>query len=337
MLKIFLMTKNETALIEDWIKYHGYLFGLENIHVFDGSDDKEVLDIYARYIPLGLKVHYSPANLNDACDELNSLMHQYKGEDNFLIKLDTDEFIACTEPFNLQAHSRLDRFFRKGSLITREKTGRFRRLLSEKVMDFRCANKVLLTDNINDRLEKLPVTGKKYKAALTVWSLPTQEASHRPCRELTRFTAIQYTQVKSFFHSSSFVSVDLGCHRGVTTDNSGEIDTGLTIVHYHSTSVEDSVRRARQALLSHGYISESDDIRTQKEKLMRLISSAEANSFHKMEFYIKHLDFLNHGSPVAPSTLNLYHPHFRSSGAEREVTIIRDTLEQIDASGRFCS
>ena len=34
------MTKNEIRFIEDWIKYHGYLIGFENIHIIDGSDDQ---------------------------------------------------------------------------------------------------------------------------------------------------------------------------------------------------------------------------------------------------------------------------------------------------------
>ena len=54
MLKIFLMTKNEPELLESWIKYHGYIFGLDNIYVLDGSDDSRVLRVYEKFQPLGL-------------------------------------------------------------------------------------------------------------------------------------------------------------------------------------------------------------------------------------------------------------------------------------------
>lgn len=335
MLKIFLLTKNESYFIDDWIKYHGYLFGLNNIHVLDGSDDKKTLDVYKKFEPLGLNVHYSTAGLNEACDELNKLMHLHKGVDNFLIKLDTDEFITFTDPVNLTSHNYLDRFFRKGSLVSRKKTWHVRKKLSEKITDMIHAQKNLHINNINEKLKSLPVTGRKYKASLTAWSLPTQEAMPRPCYDLTQFTPIQFTQMKSFFHSSNFVSVDLGGHTGITTLNSGAIDTGMTIIHYHSTSVEDAQKRARQALLSHDYFDESDDHLKQKEKLLKARVSENTASFHKIDFYLKYLDSLEGGAKVLPSTLNLYHPHFRPTDAQREIKIIKETLDILDSPKKF--
>lgn len=331
MLKIFLLTKNETFFIEDWIKYHGYLFNFSNIHILDGSDDKEVLDIYKKFIPLGLNVHYSDAGLNEACQEINRLMNDYKGSNNFLIKLDTDEFLAYTEPFHLGPHNFSDRFLQKGYLARPEKTTFFRRLLSQKIMDLRHADKTLLVKNFNEHLDRLPITGQRYKASLTVWSLPTTVTNHRPCRNLTRFTPIQFTHLKSFFHSSSFVSVDLGSHRGVSTQNDGVIETGLTIVHYHSTSVEDTMTRAKQALLSHGYFDASDDLKKQRDKLTELKNLGKIASSHKIELYLRYIDSLEGGEPVSPATLNEYHKHFRPTNATREISIIKDTLEQIDS------
>ena len=81
------MTRNDVNSIEDWIIYHGYLFGLKNLYLVDGSDDEEVLAIYDFYKKHGLNVLHTDAGLNDLADEITSMMHQHKGENNFLIKL----------------------------------------------------------------------------------------------------------------------------------------------------------------------------------------------------------------------------------------------------------
>ncbi|MCE8018922.1 hypothetical protein HOP51_02140 [Halomonas sp. MCCC 1A11036] len=47
---VALKTKNESELLEDWIKHHGDIFGIENLVIFDNdSDDIKVLDIYEKY------------------------------------------------------------------------------------------------------------------------------------------------------------------------------------------------------------------------------------------------------------------------------------------------
>jgi hypothetical protein len=58
------MTKNEFELLEDWIKYHGFIFGLDNIHILDGSDDPRIFELYKKYVPLGLNVHHSDTGLD---------------------------------------------------------------------------------------------------------------------------------------------------------------------------------------------------------------------------------------------------------------------------------
>ncbi|MDP6958558.1 MAG: hypothetical protein QF645_07055, partial [Planctomycetota bacterium] len=41
--------------------------------------------------------------------DLTELNHQHKGKDNFLMKLDTDEFLAYTLPFQMCAEDPLHR------------------------------------------------------------------------------------------------------------------------------------------------------------------------------------------------------------------------------------
>jgi hypothetical protein len=330
MLKLFLMTKNEIELLEDWLKYHGYLFGLENIYVLDGSDDERVFEIYQRYKPLGLNVYHSSTGLNGLGRELTQLMHAHKGVNNFLIKLDTDEFLAYTRDFALSPLGLLalvlKRIYPRGKVL---------RWISGNLMNLMYRNKELYVDNFSQFFAELPVTGQRYKVSLTTWSIPRKSAVPNICRDLTEFTPLQFTHIKSFFHSDSFVSVDLGGHNGASTNNYRVIDTGLTLIHYHSTSVDDSARRAKQVLLSHKYIDAEDSIMEQRDKLQAIKSDSYVPSFHKINFYLQYLDSLEGGKPIDPTILNSEHPYFRQTGPVREMTLVRDTLNMIDSNEIF--
>ena len=322
-VKLFLMTKNEIELLEDWLKYHGYLFGLENIHVLDGSDDQRVFEVYDKYKPLGLHVHFSSTGLNELAEELTLLMHAHKGANNFLIKLDTDEFLAYTLPVEIGPEGRLSRALHDRYHAAHSAGGGLSKWLSESVFDMRHGNKRLYSADFKDFFEALPITGQRYKASLTTWSVPQYRYVAHPSRELVEFTRLQFTHLKSYFHSESFLSADLGSHMGVSTNNRGVIDTGLTLIHYHSTSVWDSVRRARQVLVSHEYIDVSDTIETQRKKLSKLREQGNVKSYHKIDLYLQHLNALEGGEPVHPRILNPQHPYFRQSGPSVEMTLVR--------------
>jgi hypothetical protein len=92
------MTKNDAETIENWILYHAYHFGFKNLYLLDGSDNQQVLDIYDFYKKHGLNVHHSSTGLNGLADELTSLMRQHEDFDGYLIKMDSDEYLAHTGP-----------------------------------------------------------------------------------------------------------------------------------------------------------------------------------------------------------------------------------------------
>ena len=99
IIKLILMTKDEKQLIKQWIKYHGEIFGYENIHLLDDSVDKEVLDYYDTLKDTGIHIHRTPGgNLNNARDRINALMTSLKSSCDFMIKMDTDEFFAFYDP-----------------------------------------------------------------------------------------------------------------------------------------------------------------------------------------------------------------------------------------------
>ena len=239
--------------------------------------------------------------------------------------MDTDEFLAYAPNFKTRPASFLERHGRRG-----RPAGGAARWLQRTILDRRHRDDTLEIDDFPKFLGSLPITGQRYKASLTTWSVPQPKFVCRPCRELTEFTPIQHTHFKTFFHSDSFVSVDLGGHHGISTNNEGVIDTGLTVIHYHSTSVDDSARRARQVLNSHKYIDLSDTVSQQLEKLLIIRAKGHVASFHKIDFYIQYLRSLQGGPRLDPQTLNRQHPYFRAAGASRELLLVKDTLANID-------
>ena len=326
MVKIFLMTKNEPEMIEDWLIYHGYLFGLENIHILDASDDQHVIGIYEKYQAWGLNVHFSACGLDQIESELTKLMSYYRGENSFLIKLDTDEFLAYTRGLGGKILSLAGKTLNSLSCPPQIKSS---------IID--TALKLSKIDNFN--FEKfwrsLPVTGQRYKASVVSWSIPSNEHQNRPCRDLTLFSPPHITTLKTYFHSDSFVSVDLGSHAGVSTNPDPPIDTALTIIHYHSTSVTESVRRAKQALVSHEYIAMSDSLSEQREKLEAVRARGEIPSFHKIDLYLQFIDSETCGKSLCTSILNQQHPYFRNTGKPMRLTLVRDTLHSIDYDKAF--
>jgi len=329
MLKIFLLTKNEEALIEDWIRYHGFLFGFENLHIIDGSDNRKVLDIYEKYRQKGLNVYFSKANLNEITDVLNEYMHKYKGEDNFLIKLDTDEFLAYTSPFTSKPR-RLGRLFWQKYLG--RKAGGY---ITKKYMNFLYGNKQLKNDEFKEIFKNLPITGQRYGVSFTAFSIPTNNDVQRPCCEITSFTPIQFTFSKSFFHSQSFCSIDLGGHWGKTTNNKGVINTGLTVIHYHAISTRDSLRKTRQVLISHKYIEERDSLDQCKEKLLKIKKSGIRSSYHKVNLYLAYIYSIKNNTFFLPKMLNKYMPYCYPTKRIRKISLVRDILVKIDSLSSF--
>ena len=333
MLKIFLMTKNEELLIEDWIKYHGFLFGFENIHIIDGSNSQRVFDIYGKYEPKGLNIHYSNANLNEVTDVINDLMHKHKGENNFLIKMDTDEFLAYRRPslfLNLHSASKaptLSRSYWRKCLSKIFTAGYY---MECKCMDVLYQDKQLRNDEFRNFLKKLPITGQRYKANFTMFSIPKNKDVQDPCSEITSFMPIQHYFWKSFFHSKSFRSVDAGGHGGVTDNNKGEILTGLTIIHYHAISVEDSLRRTRQVLISHGYIGDGDGLELCRKKLLKVKASTNWTSHHRVGLYLTYIDSIQSGKVFSAELFSWVSPGAVKTNRIYKSTLVKDTLAAIN-------
>jgi hypothetical protein len=98
---ILMMQKNESELLDKWLRYHGYLFGFDNLYVYDnGSEDKSIHQTLKNYISLGVNVDFEHKDKthfenkgNLFLDKINQLQNDRPDYD-FYIPLDCDEFIG---------------------------------------------------------------------------------------------------------------------------------------------------------------------------------------------------------------------------------------------------
>ena len=319
-LKIFLMTRNEGLFIESWIKYHGDLFGFENLYIIDGSDKESIFEIYRKYEKHGLNVFHTDANLNKLEGVINEQMHQNKGENNFLIKMDTDEFLvhANLSGLNNLRYKLARKFERKASSLSK--------ILLPK-LDLR-------NDHFKKMFKSLPITGQRYEAPDILFSMPKLEDVDDPLLEITTFfKKLDEPNGKSFYHSDSFISTDLGGHKGTTTKNKRFIRSPLAVVHYQGISVENTIRSAKQVLISHGYINEEDDCETAKKKLLELNKKGDYLSFHKVTFYLAYLRSIEFGNTLPPESIYGEFEHRNALAINYDISLVKDSLGKLNKRG----
>ena len=100
-VKCITMQRDETALLPAWLRYHGTLFGFDNLVVFDhGSTERSVVDTLRDAERAGVDVRWSHRDRRDWEERgahVRNLMRGWAeaGVDyDFVLPLDCDEFLA---------------------------------------------------------------------------------------------------------------------------------------------------------------------------------------------------------------------------------------------------
>ncbi len=252
ILKIVLMTKNEKKLIKNWIKYHGDRFGYNNIHIIDDSDDEDILKYYESIKELGITLYFLKSNLNQLEADINKVFKEIKDKCDFLIKLDTDEFLG--------------------------------------VYDCETENVHIDKNTIQNEINSLPLNGLKYKCSYTMIAIPDR-ISLDPLLTVN-FNKPELTTFKTFFLSKTYAHCDLGSHYGTVIsgyDSNIHNETNFIIVHYHYQHVDDYIENTKRALISHNYIDKNDGKEIMIQKLYNLSISNNINSIHKVNYYLSFL------------------------------------------------
>lgn len=281
VLKIVMMTKDEWPLLKSWVLYHGRIFGFHNLHIIDGSTDSrclKFLEIAGRIY--GVHVIYSQANLNKLGAEILRLMNELAFSSDYLVKMDTDEFIV------------------------RQNT----------------TNGAILVDGILESMNQLPQDGALFHLQWNMVLVTNRTNCENPklkhldiIHKSNAFHVSKGMQ-KAFTPAMSYVTTDLGGHTAkifreyadyILSRNDSSIrmdklgspirDSGdLGIVHAHFSCVEDVVANNRKALSSHGFIDPNSSVATQIETLDKLgngkwKTGCGVTSCHKVRDYYNYL------------------------------------------------
>ena len=262
IMQLVLMTADEPDFLKSWVLYHGSLFGYENLHILDSSTDPQVAQFLSIAHTLGVDVTYSAGDLSVMKESINKKMAAIVKRSDFLIKMDTDEFLALYHPDGPD-------------------------------------NKKFEADRVSMQraLHSLPFDGKMYKVTYHSSAKIERNCSHDGSRDMVKQSTVFSTPgkstIKTFFNSQSYKSIDLGSHWGW-------VQPGFDGKHFHASPLvilefsrcyERFLERCRLACISHGYMSANDTKEQAVVKLSKLLQPGKClvPSCHKVQYYVDHL------------------------------------------------
>lgn len=94
MVKVFTIVKGEVDIVEDWVLYHGYLFGFTNLYVIDNYSRDGT---YQKLLELQKKFKINVTRLPDykrKGEYMTYFMRKFCGHMEIAIPMDIDEFIV---------------------------------------------------------------------------------------------------------------------------------------------------------------------------------------------------------------------------------------------------
>lgn len=93
MIKLFTMVKDESDIIRDWILYHGYIFGFENLFIIDNMSSDGTFEIINEYSEKGIKI-YRELNYIEKGRLMKRLIDGNCEGNDVAFPIDIDEFIV---------------------------------------------------------------------------------------------------------------------------------------------------------------------------------------------------------------------------------------------------
>jgi hypothetical protein len=105
------MQKNEEHCLEPWLRYHGYLFGFENIVIIDHhSNSSKVVKLLEQYKNFGINVIYLPENASFQDKGVIVAAEIHRIEElkkiDFVFPIDCDEFLFLKRGNHTESCSR---------------------------------------------------------------------------------------------------------------------------------------------------------------------------------------------------------------------------------------
>ena len=266
-VKIFTVTKNETDLLEDFVQYHGSIFGFSNVILIDNdSDCKVVLELYRKFRCMGVVVEkHSSYRGQSQGEAFTKYMSKYRHQCKFMVGLDTDEFIQFPGFMAKNLSSSLENL-RNG----------FRAYFSGLRGDASKFNVVTYFNSVPDPSD---ISYKNQKVS-------------RPARDIVHFSQAPAKPKKCFFRSKTFLSTGNGCHKGKVSKGV-EVTSKLCYVHFHSTGARRSVERARSIVSGYGYADVDSPLESQLTQLASVSSPIGSHRVLEYALFLSRLLTLN--------------------------------------------
>ena len=222
--KVFTVTKDEYDLIEDFINYNSYLFGVNNVYIIDnGSTHPKVLEVYDKFISKGGTIykHLDYTN-NGQADAFVKYMNIHKNDCKYIFGLDTDEFIYLNN------------------------------------VDNPCDRKAILEylENLPDDITMLQIS--KYMTSIV--DIENENYINNkieyPCRYINYFS-IQDGGVwyyKWFYKGNTFINTSVGNHIGTTLNEKKQLSE-ISYYHFNCTGSRRLYERAYNVILGYNYVN----------------------------------------------------------------------------------
>lgn len=223
MVKILTMVKNECDIVEDWIVYHGSMFGFNNIYIIDNYSTDGTYEKIAELkekTPINV---YREADYKLKGDYMTNLIKKYCRGERFSFPIDIDEFIVFYDKNTNKI--RIDKPF----IINY-----FQHLPEYKVY------------KTNYIFTKMTKKGG-YKRATTEqeWGHYSDYGKH----------------AKSFFTTALFIANGAVVDHGNHYMCSDYFLTDLCLIHYHCRNTEQMKEKIKNNILGLGYKYELQSLR----------------------------------------------------------------------------
>lgn len=257
ILKILLMTANEFDLAKLWISHHGRLVGYHNLYILDSSTGDDLINLRNLAEDWGINYYYTSRSLNELDTVMTDILISIKYSSDFLLKLDTDEFLVIYEKTSNEI--------------------KYDRLSLEKY------------------LASLPYDGQKYRIGYYANNIPSTEQCRNENFNVADSEVFSMffpnSRNKTLFPSWTFKSIDLGSHEGLVEHDKDYFHyTNLAVLHYNFSPFNKSIVNLKNALVNSGYILMDETTTKMISKLSNLLAKNPlVASNHKVTYFLEYL------------------------------------------------
>jgi hypothetical protein len=249
MIKLFTMVKDECDIIRDWIVYHGFLFGYENLFIIDNMSSDGTYEIINEFLEKGIHI-YRESDYKEKGNFMRRLINAHCYGSDVAFPIDIDEFIV---------------YYECG------------------MKNVNC-NKDIINNYINDLgnyINGLGDVASIYKANY-ILSMITQEGGYgrAACENKWGIYSDYGSNAKSFFRVDLYNGpIDHGNHIGSGNEY---FVSNICLAHFHSRNLEQMKKKVLNNIIGLGYPNDLNSLR----EVIRVNPNCQGNHHVKHQINI---------------------------------------------------